>query len=143
MNLRVSEPNEDKRQKLNELNYRVLGLAIEVHRVLGPGLLESAYEEALAHEFAQAKLSFQRQLEVPLLYKGLRLSCDYRLDFLIEDLLILELKSVGGLLPLHHAQLLTYLRLMQRPIGLLINFNVPALKDGIKRIAYGDLFRSS
>lgn len=112
---------------------------MQVHRTLGPGLLESAYEEALDYELSQSGLAFVRQQEVPLFYKKIRLSCDYRLDFLIQDTLVLELKSVAGLLPIHEAQLLTYLRLMQCPLGLLINFNVPTLKDGVQRIVYGKL----
>ena len=102
-------------------------------------MLESAYEEALDYELSQSGLSFVRQKDVPLFYKNIRLPCDYRLDFFIEDTLVLELKSVAGILPIHAAQLLTYLRLMRCPLGLLINFNVPALKDGIQRVAYGAL----
>lgn len=132
-----SDPNPQA--SLNDLSYRVLGLAMQVHRTLGPGLLESAYEEALDYELSQSGLAFVRQQEVPLFYKKIRLSCDYRLDFLIQDTLVLELKSVAGLLPIHEAQLLTYLRLMQCPLGLLINFNVPTLKDGVQRIVYGKL----
>jgi GxxExxY protein len=103
--------------------------------------LESAYEEALAHEFTQAGLAFERQRETPLLYKGIKLNCGYRLDFLIEGELILELKAVNELLPVHHAQLLTYLKLESRSLGLIVNFNVPMLKDGIRRVVAGDLFK--
>ncbi len=127
---------------MNELVHRVIGLCIEVHRELGPGLLESAYEEALAYELSGASLKFQRQCESPLRYKTVTLTCGYRLDFLIEGQLLLELKSVHELLPVHHAQVLTYLRLQSLSLGLLINFNVPVLKDGIRRIAHGDLFKS-
>lgn len=109
---------------------------MEVHRELGPGLLESAYEEALAHELSQADLAFARQREVPLRYKDITLSCDYRLDFVIEDQLLLELKAVSELLPIHQAQVLTYLKLERLSLGLLINFNVPVLKDGIRRIIF-------
>lgn len=130
-----------KKEKLNELSHRVLGLCLEVHRELGPGLLESAYEEALAHELTQAGISFTRQAEVPLRYKGASLSCGYRLDFVIDGELILELKAVTELLPVHHAQLLTYLKLERRALGLLINFNVPVLKDGIRRVVAGGLFK--
>lgn len=136
------EDTETQRTKLNELSHRVIGLCIEVHRELGPGLLESAYEEALAYEFSQAGLSFERQRDMSLLYKGVKLDCGYRLDFLIEGELILELKTVNELLPIHHAQLLTYLKLERHSLGLLINFNVPALKDGIRRVAAGDLFKT-
>lgn len=128
---------------LNELSHRVLGLCLEVHRELGPGLLESAYEEALAYELTEARLAFERQRAMPLLYKGRALACGYRLDFYIGGTLILELKAVNELLPLHHAQLLTYLRLERRALGLLVNFNVPMLKDGIRRVVDGDLFKGS
>jgi GxxExxY protein len=134
------EDTKAQREKLNELSHRVLGLCLEVHRELGPGLLESAYEEALAFELAGAGLPFERQRETPLLYKGLKLNCGYRLDFLIQNDLVLELKAVGELLPIHSAQLLTYLRLERRSLGLLVNFNVPVLKNGIRRIAWGNLF---
>lgn len=133
---------ETQRQNLNDLSHQVIGLCIEVHRELGPGLLESAYEEALAYELAQARLMFERQREVPLLYKGVELDCEYRLDFIVDGQLLLELKAVTELLPIHQAQLLTYLKLEHLPLGLLINFNVPVLKDGIRRVAYGDLFKS-
>jgi GxxExxY protein len=135
------EDTETQKTKLNGLSHRVLGLCMEVHRELGPGLLESAYEEALAYEFTQAGLAFERQREMPLLYKGVKLNCGYRLDFLVEGQLILELKAVGELLPVHHAQLLTYLKLERRSLGLLINFNVPVLKAGISRVVAGDLFK--
>ena len=107
---------------------------MEVHRELGPGLLESAYEEALAHELTQAGLSFLRQQEVPPRYKGIELNCDYRLDFVVESQLLLELKAVSELLPIHQAQVITYLKLEQLPLGLLINFNVPVLKNGVRRV---------
>jgi GxxExxY protein len=113
-----------------------------VHRELGPGLLESAYEEALAYELTLARLPFERQLDLPLLYKEVALSCGYRLDFVINDILVVELKAVTELLPVHHAQVLTYLKLRRQPLGLLINFNVPVLKDGIRRIVLGDVFKS-
>ena len=129
-------------EQLNDLSYRVRGLCMEVHRELGPGLLESAYEEALAYELTQAGIAFQRQREAPLLYKGVKLDCGYRLDFLVEDQLILELKAVSEIQPIHRAQLLTYLKLERRSLGLLINFNTPVLKDGIHRVVAGDLFKS-
>ncbi len=133
---------EAQRTSLNELSHRVIGLCIEVHRELGPGLLESAYEQALAYEFTQAGLTFERQREMPLLYKGVKLNCGYRLDFIVAGQLIIELKTVHELLPIHHAQLLTYLKLELSPLGLLINFNVPVLKDGVCRVVAGDLFKS-
>jgi GxxExxY protein len=113
---------------------------MEVHRELGPGLLESAYEEALAYELVQAGFAFERQREMPLLYKGVKLDCGFRVDFVIEGELIVELKAVNELLPIHHAQLLTYLKLDRRSLGLLVNFNAPVLKDGVRRIVAGDLF---
>src|SRR5437667_176720 len=101
------EDPEAQRTKLNELSHRIIGLCIEVHRELGPGLLESAYEEALAYEFTEAGLSFERQRDMPLLYKGVKLNCGYRLDLVVEGQLIIELKAVTELLPIHHAHLLT------------------------------------
>jgi GxxExxY protein len=132
---------EAQRRQLNDLSRRVIGLCIEVHRELGPGLLESAYETALAHELSQAGIRFERQRDTPLVYKGVKLDCGFRLDFLIEDELIIELKTVNDLQPVHHAQLLTYLKLERKSLGLLINFNVPVLKDGIRRVAAGELFK--
>ncbi len=132
---------ETQRSELNELSHRVIGLCIEVHRELGPGLLESAYEEALAFELTQAGLKFERQRDMPLIYKGVKLDCGYRLDFIVEGELILELKAAAELLPVHHAQLLTYLKLERRSLGLLVNFNVPVLKQGIRRGVAGDLFK--
>ena len=118
---------------INYLTGEIIGAAIEIHKALGPGLLESAYEECLCHEFALRQLHFKRQQAIPLEYKGAKLDCGYRIDLLIEDLVILELKSVERLLPIHEAQLLTYLKLTDFNVGLLINFNVPVLRDGIKR----------
>ena len=132
---------EAQRKTLNELSQRVIGLCIEVHRVLGPGLLESAYEAALAHELSLAGIPFQRQIDLPLEYKGVKLDCGYRLDFIIDEELIVELKAVQEILPVHKAQLLTYLKLNQKPVGLLINFNVPLLKDGIQRVVLGEVFK--
>lgn len=134
---------EFRKKHLNDLSHRVLGLCIEVHRELGPGLLESAYEEALAYELIQAGIAFERQRETPLRYKGVSLNCGYRLDFIIEGGLILELKAAVELLPVHNAQLLTYLKLENLPIGLLINFNVPVLKNGVRRIVAGEIFKNN
>jgi GxxExxY protein len=111
----------------------IIGAAIEVHRNLGPGLLESAYEECLCHELRLRELDFKRQVPLPLLYKGLKLDCGYKLDLIVRDEVILELKAVEKLLPIHEAQLLTYLRLTGKRVGLLINFNVPLLTQGIIR----------
>jgi GxxExxY protein len=126
---------------LNELSGKVIGACIEIHRELGPGLLESAYEECLAYELTKAGLRFERQRALPVRYKEVQLDCGYRLDFVVEGVLILELKAVTELHPIHEAQLLTYLKLDKKSLGLLINFNVPVLKQGVKRVACGDLFR--
>ncbi|MBI2825755.1 MAG: GxxExxY protein [Planctomycetia bacterium] len=119
-----------KHEKLTEA---IIGAAIEVHKALGPGLLESAYEECLCHELRLRDISFQQQVPLPVLYKGVRLDCGYRLDIVAADLVVLELKCIETLLPVHEAQLITYLKLSGRPVGLLINFAVPVLKDGILR----------
>jgi GxxExxY protein len=124
---------EDMNSPRNDLTHAVIGMAIEVHRELGPGLLESAYEECLAYELQHSSLKFIRQNAVPITYKGLELDCGYRIDLLIEDELVIELKSVEDLLPVFDAQLLTYMKLAGKHLGLLINFNVPMVKMGIKR----------
>jgi len=116
-----------------QLTEQVIGAAIEVHRELGPGLLESAYEECFCHELHLRNLGFQRQVDLPVAYKDLKLDCGYRLDVVIENLVVVELKSIGQVLPVHQAQLLTYLRLSGKKVGLLINFNVAVLKSGITR----------
>jgi GxxExxY protein len=115
------------------LSNRVIGCAIEVHRELGPGLLESAYEQCLAHELKLNGIAFLLQHPLPVNYKGIRLDCGYRLDVLVENELIIELKSVDQIKGLHQAQLLTYMKLAGVRTGLLMNFNVSKLKDGIKR----------
>jgi GxxExxY protein len=120
---------------INRLTGQVIGSAIEVHKSLGPGLLESIYEECLCHELSTQKILFERQKELPVEYKGIKLSCGYRIDLLVEGQLILELKSCDLILPIHEAQLLTYLKLSGIKYGLLINFNTLYLKDGIKRLA--------
>lgn len=116
------------------LTEKIIGAAIEVHRALGPGLLESVYQECLALELGLQGLRFQSQQELPLNYKGLSLDAAYRLDLVVEQAVVIELKAVERLLPLHEAQLLTYLKLGGYSLGLLLNFNVPVLKDGIKRM---------
>ena len=116
------------------LTGKIIGAAIEVHRNLGPGLLESAYEVCLAYELHLTNLKVERQQQLPIIYKGVRLSCDYRIDLLVEDEVIIEIKSVKDLAPVHEAQLLSYLKLRGGGRGLLINFNVPLLKDGIRRL---------
>jgi len=132
---------EAQRKVLNDLTRRVIGLCMEVHRTLGPGLLESAHEAALAHELSLNGIPFRKQVELPLDYKGVKLDCGYRLDFLVADELIVELKAVQETQPVHKAQLLTYLKLNHKPLGLLVNFNVPLLKNGIERVVTGDTFR--
>jgi len=119
----------------NELTERVISACIEIHRTLGPGLLESAYEECLCHELSIGGIAFERQKPLPVHYKEVNLDCGYRLDLIVEQKLIVELKAVENLLPIHEAQLLTYLKLSGLTLGLLINFNAPVLKSGIKRIA--------
>ena len=121
---------------INKLTRDVIGAAIEVHKILGPGLLESAYEECLCRELRLRNITYERQKELPIEYKGIKLDCGYRLDIVVASKLILELKSCNNLEPIHKAQLLTYLKLTGIKIGLLINFNVPILKQGIKRIIY-------
>ena len=119
--------------EFDELSNSVIGCAIEVHRVLGPGLLESTYEQCLAYELGQAKIEFEIQRPLPVQCKGIKLDCGYRVDVLIQGQLILELKSVDVILGIHQAQLLTYMKLSAIKTGLLINFNVAKLKEGIKR----------
>lgn len=119
----------------DELLKVIIGAAIEVHKILGPGLLESAYEECLAHEMALRQLPFDRQKPIPLTYKGVDLDCGFRLDFLVNGLVIVELKSVSELSPIHEAQVITYLKLTRCKLGILLNFNVQLMKQGIKRVA--------
>lgn len=121
---------------INELTKIIIGAAIEVHKTLGPGLIESAYQECLSHELSLAKVSHERQVPLPISYKSHTLDCGYRLDFLVEKTVVLELKAVDTLQRIHEAQLLTYLKLGGWPIGLLMNFNVPLLTKGIKRIVH-------
>ena len=111
-----------------------IGFAISVHRALGPGLLESAYEECLCYEIDQSGLTFRRQVALPIIYKAVRLDCGYRMDIVVEERVVVELKTVERLLPIHEEQMLTYLKLSGMGIGLLLNFNTPALKDGIRRM---------
>jgi len=117
-----------------ELTHEIRAAVTEVHRELGPGLLESAYEECLCRELDLRGLRFQRQVPLPVTYKGVELDCGYRLDILVEDKVILELKSIKEIEPIHEAQLLTYLRLSGKKVGLLVNFNAVLVKDGIRRM---------
>ncbi len=119
---------------MNQVTEIIIGCAIEVHKALGPGLLESAYEECTAFEVFQSGLKTLRQVPLPIIYKGVKLDCGYRMDLVVEDLAVVEFKTVESLLPVHEAQLLSYLKLSGLPVGLLINFHVPVLKDGLKRI---------
>ncbi|MDJ1168436.1 GxxExxY protein [Roseofilum sp. BLCC_M154] len=123
--------------ELDEISGEVIGAGIEVHRALGPGLLESAYQACLVYELRQRGMGVAEQVPVPVVYKGIGLECGYRLDLLVENQVIVELKAVQALQPIHQAQLLTYLKLCQLRLGLLINFNVPILKQGIKRLVNG------
>ncbi len=116
-----------------ELTETVIGAAIEVHKELGPGLLESAYEQCLCHELHLRRVNFQRQVKLPVTYKGMHLDCGYCIDLVIEELVVAELKAVDKLEAIHQAQLLTYLRLSGKRVGLLLNFNVPVLTQGIIR----------
>jgi GxxExxY protein len=118
---------------INKITDNVIGASIDVHRILGPGLLESTYEECLCYELEQRNIHFIRQYNLPIKYKGVRIDCGYRIDLLIEGQVVVELKAVEKLLPLHDAQLLSYLKSGDWKIGLLINFNVPVLKQGIRR----------
>jgi len=115
------------------LTEQILGAVIEVHKVLGPGLMESAYEECLCHELNLRGLQFARQMTVPVFYKGVSLDCGYKLDLLVDDTVILELKCVDRISSVHEAQLLTYMKLLNKPVGFIINFNVPVMKAGIVR----------
>ena len=121
-------------RNLDELSYRVIGCAMEVHNVLGAGLLESVYEQALIHELTTNGIQVKNQVDIDVYYKGKIITNGLRLDLLVEDSLIVELKSVEELKPIHHKQLQTYLRVMDKRVGLLINFNTVNLRDGIKRI---------
>lgn len=112
---------------------KIIGCAIEVHKALGPGLLESAYEECLSYELLQNNLKIERQKAVPVIFKEVKLDCGYRIDILVENKVLLELKSVEAIAPIHEAQILTYIKFAEIKIGLLINFNVTKLKNGIKR----------
>ena len=124
----------NENEKLNEITGMIISAAINVHRTLGPGLLESAYEACMVYELAQAGLKVEQQKPLPIVYREVKLECGYRLDLMIEDEVIREIKSIEKLMPIHQAQLLSYLKLSECKVGLLINFNVKVLKDGIKRV---------
>ncbi len=129
----------NKLEKLNQITEAIIGAAIEGHRSLGPGLLESAYETCLAFELIERGFQVERQKELPIVYKTVRLDVGYRLDLLVNEKVIVEIKAVNNLESIHTAQILSYLKLSERKVGLLINFNVKLLKHGIKRVANGSL----
>ena len=122
------------KERLNGITEEIIGSAIAVHRALGPGLLESAYEACLAYELAERGLTIERQKALPVTYRGVHVDCGYRIDLLVEGLVVVELKAVERLDPIHEAQLLSYLKLSGSRVGLLINFNVKMLKEGIRRM---------
>jgi len=121
---------------INQLSSQIIGAAIEVHKALGPGLLESAHEKCLCHELKLRGLWFENQKPLPLIFKGEKLDCGYQLDIVVENTIILELKSCEKIKPIHKAQLLTYLKLSGLKLGLLLNFNVPVMRDGIVRMVH-------
>ena len=131
---RESNGEKADSMEINKLSNIIIGAAIEVHKTLGPGLLESAYEQCMCHELGLRGLSFERQKELPVSYKGMKLNCGYRLDIVVEKAIILELKSCDKIEAIHRAQLLTYLKISGLSLGLLLNFNVPIMRDGIVRI---------
>ncbi len=122
------------KERADRITEGIIGSAIAVHRALGPGLLESAYEACLAYELAQRGLAFERQKGLPVIYRDVKLDCGYRIDLLVEELVVVEVKVVDKLIPIHEAQLLSYPKLSGCPVGLLINFNVKMLKEGIRRM---------
>ena len=121
---------------INNITEKIIGCAIEVHKILGPGLLESAYETCLFYELQKAGLRVERQRPVPVVYKDIKLDCGYRLDIVVENCVIVELKTVDAFIPVHEAQILTHLKFSKKRLGLLINFNVTVLKNGIRRFIY-------
>jgi len=124
----------EEKERLDRITENIIGAAIDVHRALGPGLLESAYEACLAFELAQRELKVVRQQPLPVVYRQGKLECGYRLDLLVENMVVVEIKAIEQLAPIHQAQLLSYLKLSGCKVGLLINFNVKTLKDGIRRV---------
>ena len=124
----------NKEEKLNKITKTIIGMAINIHRALGPGLLESAYEACMVYDLVKAGLKVEQQKPLPIVYRGVKLECSYRLDLMIEKEVIVEIKSVEKLLPIHQAQLMSYLKLSDCKVRLLINFNIKVLKNGIKRV---------
>jgi GxxExxY protein len=127
----------NKEKKMKDYTHEIIGAAIEVHRHLGLGLLESAYQTCLAHEMTLRGIAFKAQAALPVSYKGVELDCAYRMDYLVGDTTIVEIKSAQALTPINEAQLLTYLKLAGKQVGLLMNFNVPFMRDGIERLVLG------
>jgi GxxExxY protein len=137
LSLRTLRKGRKKNMNENSLSNKIIGSAIELHKKLGPGLLESAYENALAFDLKEIGLDVKQQIAMPFIYREIKLDIGYRLDLLIEDKVIVEIKSVESLAPVHFAQLLTYLKLSNLKLGLLINFNTKLLKDGVHRVVNG------
>ena len=133
--MKTQEHAENAELYNHPLSRKVIGCAIEVHRHLGPGLLESTYEQCLAHELHLNEVPFQVQVPMPVRYKSVDLDCGYRLDLLVDYFLVVEIKAVESITPVHQAQLLTYMKLAEAPLGLILNFNVKLLKDGIRKCA--------
>lgn len=130
---RATEQKEKNNMEINQITEKIIGCAIEVHKCLGPGLLESAYEECLVFELQNVGLIVEKQKPVPVIYKEIKLDCGYRIDILVENTVLIELKTVDAFNPVHEAQILTYMKFSKKSIGLLINFNVTLLKNGLKR----------
>jgi GxxExxY protein len=128
-----------ERERLNAITKSIIGSAIQVHRALGPGLLESAYEACLAFELGKRRMRVEQQKPIPLIYEQVKLDCGYRIDLLVEGSVVVEIKSVDALAPIHEAQVITYLKLSGCKLGLLINFNVAVVRDGIHRFVNGTL----
>lgn len=126
---------DPKIERLNGFTERIIGCAIEVHKGIGPGLLESAYEECLCYELSQNGLAFERQVALPVIYKSVNLDCGYRLDIIVENEIIIEVKAVERIVSIHEAQLLSYLKMLDKRLGLILNFHSSVMKHGIKRIA--------
>ena len=128
-----------EREKIDSITQTIIGAAIEIHKTLGPGLLETAYEACLVYDLGELGYKVEKQKPLPLIYKSVHLDCAYRLDLLVEDLVVVEIKAVDQVMPIHQAQVLSYLKLSGCKVGLLINFNVKLLKNGIQRIVNGTL----
>lgn len=133
----VDQANSNERERLDAITDKIIGAAVQVHRTLGPGLLESAYRACLAFELSARGLAVAREVPLPLEYRGVRLECGYRVDLLVENSVVVEVKAIERLERVHSAQVLSYLRLVHRTVGLLINFNVPKLTMGLKRVVNG------